>query len=108
MEIAVLQFIFLGIQVLFASGLEGNVFTEFESRAIESIARTKGSRQNEPDHERGPSTDLKKLWKDVRCVRPKVRPQVLSHLGLRKFCEVACEFMFRIAPREIGVRLRKA
>src|SRR5271155_4494124 len=108
MKIALLQFIFLGIQVLFTAGPEGNVFTELESWSVNSIARPKGSGQNESDHECGSSTDLEKLGKDVWCVRPKVWPQVLSQFGLGKIGEVTCELIFRVAPREIGVGLRKA
>ena len=41
------NFIFLGIEIFLAAGLERPVFTEFKGRAINTVAGTERGRQNE-------------------------------------------------------------
>ena len=88
MQIAMLEFVFLGIQIFFAASLRGRIFAQLKRRPINAIACAQSSRQNQSDHERRTAADLEKLRKDVRRVRPEVRAKVFSHLGLRKLGEI--------------------
>ena len=89
-QIAMLEFVFLGIQVLFAARLHRRVFAQLKRGPINTIAGAQGSRQNQSDHKRRTATDLKKLRKDVRRVRPEIGAEVFSYLSLRKLGEIVC------------------
>src|ERR1700722_20255830 len=89
-QIAMLEFVFLGIQVLFAARLHGRVFAQLKRRPINTIAGGQGSRQNQSGHKSRTSTDLETLRKDVGRVRPKIGAEVFSYLSLRKLGEIVC------------------
>src|SRR5580704_2159142 len=108
MQIAVLQFILLGIQVLLAARLKRHVFAQLERRTINSIAGPQRCRQYQAHHERGPFALLEKSRKYVRRVWPQARAEELSHFRLHKLAEVLGDLFFRVAPGEISIGLGKS
>src|SRR5215469_46696 len=104
-QVAVLQFKFFGVQVLFLSRRQWGVLAQLKGGTVNPIARAKCCGQNKPDHERRAAADLKELRENIWSVRPKIGSKVLPHFGLRQFCEIVRELLFGVAPREIGARL---
>src|ERR1700739_3218819 len=79
MQIAMLEFVFLRIQILFAARLRRHVFAQLKRGSINAIAWSQSSRQNHPDHECRTTADLQKFRKDVRRVGPEVNAEVFSY-----------------------------
>src|SRR5436190_4241456 len=107
MQLAMLQFVFLGIQIFFAASLRGRVFAQLKRGPINAIACGQSSRQNQADHECRTAADLQKLRKNVRRVGPEVRAEVFSQVGLGELGEIVCQLLFCVTPREISIGLRK-
>src|ERR1700747_1049557 len=57
-QVALFQFIFLGVQVFFPSGRQWSVLAELKGGTINSVRRTKCCGQNKADHERSAAADL--------------------------------------------------
>src|SRR5690606_22159771 len=97
---------FLGVQILLAAGLARRVLHELERGAVDAVARAERRRERRARHERRAPAGLQILVQDVRRVRPEVRPEVVARAG--ELREVVRELLFRVAPREVRVRLAEA
>ena len=79
-----------------------------ERRAVEPVGRRHRGREDVADDVgRAPAVG-EVVGEDVGRVRPEVRPVVLADLGLEQLGPVLLQFLLRVAPREVGVRVVEA
>src|SRR6267142_623991 len=84
------------------------MLAEFEGGAIDAVGGAKRSSQHQAYEKGWAATVLQILRENIRRVRPQVRAEIFTDIGLRQLGEVACEFLLGIAPGKVGVGLRKA
>src|SRR5262245_9269483 len=81
---------------------------ELEGRTVDPVAAHQRGGEDQPDLERRAAARLEVLVQDVGRVREEVRSHVLADRGLRELGEVLGQLRLRVAPGEVGVRLREA
>src|SRR5215472_13487413 len=107
-EVAVANFVLLGVEVLLAARLARHVLAQLVGRAIDAVVSAQRRGEHEPDLESGPAASLQVFVENVRRIRPGVGTEVLPPLGSAKLGEVFGELVFRVAPGEVRVRLAEA
>src|ERR1700735_3008428 len=95
------------IQVFLAARPQRLILAELESRAVDSVIRTKCRRQNQPGHERRPAAMLEVVVENVGRIRPQIGTKKFIYASLRQFGEILGELKLCILPSEISVRLRE-
>ena len=99
--------VLLRVEVLLAARLHRDVLAELEA-AVDAVAGAERRREHQADLECRQSAMLQELVQDVRRIGEQVRAEVLVHVRLRQLGEVLVQLRLRVAPREVGVRLREA
>ena len=100
--------ILLRVEILFAAGFARRILEELECRPVDPVIRAQRRGEQEPRTERGSAVVLQVLRQDVGRVRPHVGPEIVLPGSAGKLVEVLHQLVFRVAPREVRVRLREA
>ncbi len=107
-EVPLPELVFLAVEILFGAGLARRAFEELERRAVDPVVGRQRRGKHEPRHERRAPAVLQILGQDVRRVRPAIGAEVIAPGAVREFGEIGDELRFRVAPREVRIRLREA
>src|SRR5579883_2696147 len=105
-EIPHLALIFFGVEIFFAAGLARRVFLKLKGGTVDAVARAEGGCEDQADFEGGSKAGLKERVENVGRIRPEIRTEEVGGAG--EFGEVVDQLLLRVAPGEVGVRLREA
>ncbi|MNS60425.1 hypothetical protein D3C72_934220 [compost metagenome] len=103
-EIAWANFVLLRVQVLLLAR-QRCAFAQFEARVHAPQPRTHGG-QRRADEEAGTAGGVQEVRVDVGRVDEEVGPVALAPWRLVELLEVLAQFLFVVAPGEVGIALR--